>query len=264
MQAGADFLNPQSWKGYGDVLGNPLNSIDPSGACDALITGVDGRPGWAAVDDFGAQMVVGFPLSDKGKFMGAVSMIAGGPDGQVSFKALKSALSQTPVGQKVNVIAISGGSQDFQLGYGRLSASEQERIGNVTYLIPGSSAGPLPVGTGQTSVVTAGGLDQIIPYGRPNGPFDSYFADSCGHDPACVLGYYNKVVRPIIGSGSPCPSHQQILPSSSRGSATSTINYGGGGGGGGGNNVAGGWYPVSFGGIDMYPVPVVTSTVRYQ
>ena len=29
--AGADFTNPQSWNGYGYVLGNPLNSVDPSG-----------------------------------------------------------------------------------------------------------------------------------------------------------------------------------------------------------------------------------------
>ena len=31
MQAGADFLNPQSWNGYGYVLGNPLGLVDPSG-----------------------------------------------------------------------------------------------------------------------------------------------------------------------------------------------------------------------------------------
>jgi RHS repeat-associated protein len=31
MNAGADIMNPQSWNGYGYVLGNPLGLVDPSG-----------------------------------------------------------------------------------------------------------------------------------------------------------------------------------------------------------------------------------------
>ena len=31
MNVGANFLNSQSWNGYGYVLGNPLNAVDPSG-----------------------------------------------------------------------------------------------------------------------------------------------------------------------------------------------------------------------------------------
>jgi len=37
--AGADILNPQSWNGYGYVLGNPLNGVDPSGR-DANYSGI--------------------------------------------------------------------------------------------------------------------------------------------------------------------------------------------------------------------------------
>jgi hypothetical protein len=33
--AGADFTNPQSWNGYGYVLGNPLALVDPSGLCSS-------------------------------------------------------------------------------------------------------------------------------------------------------------------------------------------------------------------------------------
>ena len=50
--AGADFTNPQSWNGYGYVLGNPLGLVDPSGAnpcvnnnaCMAQITGCSANP----------------------------------------------------------------------------------------------------------------------------------------------------------------------------------------------------------------------------
>ncbi len=41
MQAGADFLNPQSWNGYGYVLGNPLGLVDPSGMTQQNAGGVD-------------------------------------------------------------------------------------------------------------------------------------------------------------------------------------------------------------------------------
>jgi len=39
MQAGADFLNPQSWNGYAYVLGNPLGLVDPSGM-DTIYSGI--------------------------------------------------------------------------------------------------------------------------------------------------------------------------------------------------------------------------------
>ena len=60
MQAGADFLNPQSWNGYGYVLGNPLGLVDPSGmstitnpcgGSDFCITGY----GVAPTDPLGLQ-----------------------------------------------------------------------------------------------------------------------------------------------------------------------------------------------------------------
>jgi len=42
--AGADFTNPQSWNGYGYVLGNPLGLVDPSGMTD-IMPGEPGDPG---------------------------------------------------------------------------------------------------------------------------------------------------------------------------------------------------------------------------
>ncbi len=261
FNAGADITNPQSWNAYAYVTNNPLGNVDPTGTCDVLVNGVSQSPGWAPIDNFGANMMNVFPFAGTNFATGSLSVLFGNSGSDATYSALEAALAQTPAGQSVNVFAISGGAQSFTLAYNMLSSQEQSRIGNVTYMIAGSNAAVLPSGTGTTNWIMDWS-DPLIPAGRPKGSFNPYFAYNSFHNPAKVIADFETLLNSMRGSS--CPNPGVVVPqSSNKGTATSTIHYGGVVGGGGvsspgsgyiftptygeeGNFTGGFWYP--FGG----------------
>jgi hypothetical protein len=63
---GASLYNPQTWNGYSYVANNPLNSVDPSGACDVAIYGITMNPGESSlVTDFSAGKIAVFPYEEQ-------------------------------------------------------------------------------------------------------------------------------------------------------------------------------------------------------
>jgi hypothetical protein len=210
---GADPTNPQPWNGYAYVRNNPLNRVDPSGFCDAFIAGIQENPGEdPTIDQFSANMIAIFPYATTNLLSGLLGVATDSGDA-AALTGLRAALAQTPAGESVNVFTVSGGSRAFSSAYSQLSSSEQSRIGNVAYLIPGNFSGSLQSGNASTLYVEGGGgLDSWIYSGRPanyeclagmqeNGA-------ACGHNASCVLNALAKRLKEI--SGSPCGTHQVI------------------------------------------------------
>jgi RHS repeat-associated protein len=207
--AGAELASPQSWNAYSYVQNNPLNRTDPTGFCDAFIAGIQMNPGQnSTVDQFSADLVAVFPYAGTGPLSGMADVAFGSADVAAAKQGLLSALAQTPDGQRVNVTTISGGSQAFASAYRQLTPSQQNRIGNVNYLIPGNVEWftGLPSGSGDTNYVVGTSTDQFVPSGYPRGPHHDVFSN-CGHDAACVLREQASLLR---NSRTPCASHQII------------------------------------------------------
>jgi hypothetical protein len=211
-------------------------------------------------------MINVFPFAGMSAGQALLSIGFGDAGSSATYSALKSALAQTPSGQSVNVYAISGGAQSFTLAYNSLSAAEQSRIGNVTYMIAGSNAATLPSGTGTTNWIMDWS-DPIFPAGRPKGSYKAYMAYNSFHNPATIISDFQSLLNSMRGS--PCSNPQVVVPQSSKGTATSTIHYGPVGGGG----YSGGYGPVvgGGGGWNIFDVlnllfggtPDVQSTISY-
>jgi RHS repeat-associated protein len=226
--AGTDLMNPQSWNGYGYVRGNPLNGVDPSGACDVLLAGVDMYPGKSAVvDQFAANKISVFPYAGSGRFSGIVQAGTDGGDVPGTLLAIRAAISQSLPSEQINLFTISGGAQTASLTLGQLSPDELARIGNITYMIAGDNplGGALPTGNSSTSYITGGGNDHFVPSAHPPSGFDynTYEATGCGHDAACLINANTQLLKNL--SGSPCGTRAVITPSSIK------VKTGGGGGG---------------------------------
>jgi hypothetical protein len=190
------------------ILDNPLALVDPSGACDVLINGVNQRPGWLPIDTFASQMINVFPYADNGLVAGTLSVFGSNPGTQTAYNGIEAALTQTPPGQTVNVFSFSGGAQSLDSAFKLLSPGEQTRIGNITYMIPGSNDARLPSGTGSTSVIFAWDYP-VIPSGRPSGSYTSYFAYNSFHDLAAIISEFQSLLNSMRGS--PCSNPQVVV-----------------------------------------------------
>ena len=79
--AGADLSNPQSWNGYGYVLGNQLVNVDPSGMCGGIVAGITSDPyhggGLALLqiaDQYGYD--IAYPYAGQSKLAGIFSVFS--------------------------------------------------------------------------------------------------------------------------------------------------------------------------------------------
>jgi RHS repeat-associated protein len=207
--AGADLMNPQSWNGYAYVQDNPLNRTDPSGFCDVFVAGITMNPGEdSTVDQFSANMIAVFPFSGTQLGSGLAAILSN-PGGVAATTAgIRSAIAQTPPGENVNLFGFSGGSEEIASSYSELSPAERNRIGNITYMMPGNIhfLSGLPTGAGTTTFIRGTGVDRwAVPSAYPNGPFNDV-ASNCGHSASCVIREQSKRLKRL--SGSSCGTHE--------------------------------------------------------
>ncbi len=267
MQAGADFLNPQSWNGYAYVLGNPIGNADPSGACSVVLGGIGqsrdpNGPITSMAEGLGA--VEAYPYAGLDLATSVLHVAAQGflptINTQVALDAVHFALNSN-VG-KVDILAYSGGAGAFTAAYGQLSTSDQQRIGNILYVSPGSS-GSLTVNS-TTSIVRGTGLLDVgamIGTGYPIGT--AVEQTGCGHTDVACLSNAATAIKAFnaMEANGPCTS-QMTFSFHWPGTAVAPGSGGNGGGGGIWSGPGISWSPVTIGTVDQ--VPVVTSTVRFQ
>jgi RHS repeat-associated protein len=247
MNAGADLTDPQTWNGYAYVRNNPLNAVDPSGACDVFAAGITMYPGeYSTVSEFAANKIAVFPYAGGGLVSGVVQAGTEGGDVSGTVLAIRAAISQSAPSEQVNLFGFSDGAQAINLALGQLNSDELARVGNVTYMMPGSNpfGGNLASGNGTTTYIKGTGLDRIVPSARPGDGTYNLIQSSCSHDASCAIKAYSQLLSNL--SGSPCKTPAVITPNGinvSKGTATSTITYGPivTGGGSSGLN-SGGWF----------------------
>jgi hypothetical protein len=229
--AGADFLRPQSWNGYGYVLGNPLGYTDPSGACDLVVEGLTQTQGSSSTRE---QEAFASSIGTISVFPFAGSTHPGDLlDGSLSTtntsaastKVVASAIiNAAQGGGDVNVYGVSAGAAAITSALALLPSSIMSRIHNLVYLIP-AATGTLE------STSPGGGLVGLLRGSGSNYAFevDPFSPDdirdtSCSHNANCAFGHQNWDWLNTF-KGSPCSS---VVPGF--GKINSAIRYGGGGG----------------------------------
>jgi len=228
--------NPESWNRYAYVLGDSINSNDPSGLCAAILAGVTMNP---STDPTIAQQqaalgaVAGFPYSGQSlpQSLGAVvSQAVFGPNAStaVALQTLLAALNGTS--GSIDVIAYSGGAQAFATALGELSPAQQARIGNILYISPGM-LGTLPTPNGTANVTVVEGwnasIDPVAMLGTSIPSGVNVIKTTCDHaDLACLLR--NSPLAVITADG-PCSSQGVFFrhpdPWSGRSFVTSAFNF---------------------------------------
>jgi hypothetical protein len=153
--------------------------------------------------------VAGFPYSGQNapaSIKSVVSQAAFGLNDStfVALLTLHDALDQTT--GSIDIIAYSGGAQAFAAALGKLSATDQARIGHILYISPGM-VGTLPAPSGINNIAVVQGwnasadpvamLGTVIPMGVE--PIKT----ACDHsDLGCLLA--NAPLAQITDNG-PCP-----------------------------------------------------------
>jgi RHS repeat-associated protein len=267
--AGADFTNPQSWNGYGYVLGNPVSATDPSGACTVAIAGItqsrDPNSGFTTVAE-GLGAVQAYPYARQsgiGSVFGVIRQGTIGPNGSTAtaLGALQYALGTNS--GKIDVLTYSGGAGVFTAAYGRLSASDQQRIGNIFYVSPGAW-GSLAT-NGQTSILRGTSPSDVMAMAGTIYVAGTPVAQAaCDHqDFACLSSSASAaaVFQSIEASG-PCAAQKVFSLPPTKTKSTLGGWAGAGSAGGGAVSGVGGWD--EFGILQLIiGTPTVSSTITY-
>jgi len=206
--------NPASWNRYAYVLGDPINSSDPSGLCAAMFGGIsmglNPAPNTAGSDFVNEQGALGadagYPYSNEDKISSGFGVVlSSGVSTAVALATLQYALSSNS--GSIDVVAYSGGAQAFADALTQLSPADQARIGVMLYVAPGM-LGTIPTlgrpqdvfvveGQDWTSEVAAFGT--VIPSSIPS---SNVSTAPCDHTQLACL-FQSSPMAQIKGDG-PC------------------------------------------------------------
>ncbi len=213
--AGSAWLEESgSWNRYSFALSDPVNEVDSSGLCSVVAGGFLQSPSGTNAEKQQAfadsiEAIASFPYSDQSFLANFVSVIQqdyGVPNSATANLLSAIALAAQSPGQ-IDLFAFSGSAQTVATALGLLNADVRARIGNITYLSPGSASFAfLPSGTGKTLVFgdSKGIIDNLIKTGAP---FD-FINTNCGHDANCIYENFSEQLAKrssgacTVGSGS--------------------------------------------------------------
>jgi hypothetical protein len=185
---------------------------------------------YSTVDQFAANKIAVFPYAGSGITSGAIQAGTDGGDVSGALLAIRAAISQTLPSTQVNLFSFSGGAQTINLALGKLSSDERSRIGNITYMMPGSNpfGGSLATGNGTTTYIKGTGVDGILPVPSarpPQGTYD-FIQSGCEHSAVCAIKTYGQLLNNL--SGFPCTTHGVITPTGIKVGKGTATTYGGG------------------------------------
>jgi len=263
---------PQSWNRYSYVLGDPVNSNDPSGLCTDMVGGVTmvpgDTPGNTPTGAFNQlannlQADTAYPYPDPSHGQGYLSTVLGSSAStQTALQSLQYSLANNS--GSIDVITDSAGAQAFANAFNDLSAADQARIGTIVYLDP-AMVGTLPAPANATVFVVQGSdWKSIVATLGTTIPIQDNvhtIATPCDHtNQACLLGY--APLAQITKDGS-CSNPRSFVKTFPPPPKTTPFFFMpalvDGGGGFGGLD----YLDLMFGGGPPAPVPVVTSTISY-
>lgn len=182
---------------------DPVNYNDPDGLCSVMIAGINmDQFNSAGFTSFGASVGanIAYPYQAGSVIAGVVSVIAQQFSvNTATATAYATIMAAAQDSGPINIFALSGGAEAFSAAFELLPAEVKSRIGNVTYLSPAGMGGVLPSATGTTTVITGGGLDNVIVNNTP--PTANYITTDCGHDAVCEIQKNAELLKSLAGSG---------------------------------------------------------------
>ena len=205
---GGNRANPGSLNRYAYVLGDPVNRNDPRGLCSVFIGGFTTNYNTSAAFTQAGSAVgadLAYPYSFPSGAVGFAESIAvwqGNVATDTALMAIEYALQSNS--GAVDIVAFSGGAHAFTNAYNLLSPSQQQRIGNIVYVSPGT-LDELAT-NGSTSAVLGAGLDpgNIFSGSLTYIPTSVPLTDTtCAHsDFACFIQQAQAQFAPIQNDGS--------------------------------------------------------------
>jgi RHS repeat-associated protein len=264
---------PQSWNRYSYVLGDPVNSNDPSGLCTDMVGGVTmvpgGTPGNTPTGAFNQlannlQADTAYPYPDPSHGQGYLSTVLGSSAStQTALQSLQYSLANNS--GSIDVITDSAGAQAFANAFNDLSAADQARIGTIVYLDPAMVGTLLAPANATVFVVQGSDWKSIVATLGTTIPIQDNvhtIPTPCDHtNQACLLGY--APLAQITKDG-PCSNPRTFVKTLPTPPKTTPFFFMpalvDGGGGFGGLD----YLDLMFGGGPPAPVPVVTSTISYN
>ena len=204
------YSNPQSWNRYSYVFGDPINGSDPSGLCTTIIGGITQTPWTAPTSEeqkFASNVgaITAFPYAGdlSGVDIANVVVQGAGVVTGATLTALEAIALAAQNPGPIDIIAFSGGAAAFADAYKYLTQDVKNRIGNITFIDPGSFSN---LGT------FAGGNVAVYADNSDLGNALLNFFDplpvtvdtgNCGHDSNCV---FQNFADSLAKRASDCPT----------------------------------------------------------
>jgi len=150
---GGKLANPGSLNKYTYVGGDPINKNDPKGLCAVFVGGFtsnyNSSTAFTQIANAGGENQA-YPFSGL-SFFQSLATWQGSTATNVALAAINNALQSNS--GTIDIVAWSGGAAAFTNAYNQLSASQQQRIGNIVYVGPANIGG---LATNSTTTVLLG------------------------------------------------------------------------------------------------------------
>ena len=195
------------------MYNSPLSDVDPTGSCDVVVGGITqspNTPSTAAQTDFAnlinADLI--YPYNGGSGLGGVLNVVSQGLG--INTDAVNTTVAGITQAAAdpgpINVFTFSGGAQAFNSALPQLPADLRGRIGNVTYIEPGSVS-DLSSGNGNTTVISNNfGLDALIEGGSVGSA--SLLSTDCSHSADCAFRQQLRFLAQQ--SGTPCSNRKTI------------------------------------------------------